>query len=142
MRETKFRGKRKDNGEWVYGSLLYLWPDGPVYIVGIKGMAGLNTWCIDLPCELEANVIEIIPETVGQFTGLHDKNGKALDWWQGDVFEHRISDYPLEIVYENAAFWLKTIGSNVRYPLGNVVSWQPAPMKIGNVHDNKELLNI
>ena len=63
MREIRFRGKRTDTKEWVYGYLA----DG------------------DMICNWSKDRIsyEVIPHTVGQFTGLHDKNGKEI--YEGDI---------------------------------------------------------
>ena len=63
MREIKFRGKRIDNGEWIYGYYFKSWEKA--YILW-----GTTN---DIP-----NKIEVIPETVGQFTGLKDKNGVEI----------------------------------------------------------------
>jgi uncharacterized phage protein (TIGR01671 family) len=71
MREIKFRGKRVDNGEWSFGL-----PFRNDYT---------NQWY--LRNGLSWNDIEVIPETVGQFTGLYDKNGKEI--WEGDIIQYQ-----------------------------------------------------
>lgn len=67
MREILFRGKRADNGEWVQGYVYQIWES--VYI--LWGMTN------GVP-----NMIEVIPETVGQYTGLTDKHGVKI--FEGD----------------------------------------------------------
>lgn len=72
MREILFRGKQADNSEWIVGSLLQD-DDGKTYIVGYEHRGG-----IDGMIDAELTSWAVIPETVGQYTGLLDKNGTKI----------------------------------------------------------------
>lgn len=130
MREILFRGKRVDNGEWTEGYLFKQW--NRTFL--LWGMTG------DIP-----NMTEVIPETVGQFTGLTDKNGKKI--FEGDIVEftdiYTGENGRAKIVFED--FKWKYSGC---YYDGNPIVWLGIYDKsiefeiIGNIYDNPELLEV
>ena len=140
MREILFRGKRTDNGEWVQGDLINL-ADGRRFIVDNRFGA-----CIDDKgnfINTEAPfVCEVIPETVGQYTGLTDKNGTKI--FEGDILA--FSD---RLVYVH---WHDYCGSwdcsYIKEVKGKATlredrspnKWRYNAEVIGNIHDNPELL--
>ena len=115
MREILFRGKRVDNGKWTEGYFFKSWDK--VFL--LWGMTG------DCP-----NMEEVVPETVGQFTGLCDKNGKKI--FEGDIVESPNGTQGF-IEWQNAeCAFLVNIGDD----------WQTmddCPYEVvGNIYDNKE----
>jgi uncharacterized phage protein (TIGR01671 family) len=120
MREYKFRGKRIDNGEWVYG---YVYKDALI------GCNILQT----KPC-LAAIMVD--PSTAGQYTGLKDKNGREI--YEGDILEEE-PGYYFEVIWsvECAKFKLQWRTKAIQYPEWN----RGVNMTvIGNRWDNPELL--
>lgn len=141
MREIKFRGKRLDNGEWIYGSLLVShFKDDKKERYFITQFSGNYTF-----------EHEVDPNTVGQFTGLRDKNGR--DIWEGDIFKEdgsgivrsvfrvpgglAFEDNPVSFGYDHRA---------PVYPYSSIAEMQSVLWLsqccevIGNIHDNPELL--
>ena len=136
-REIKFRGKRLDNGEWVYGSLL-LWSDGDATILQNNDGNNNAVW-----------KREVDPSTVGQYTGLKDKNGKEI--YEGDImFLSDRGSHKEEVIVEHGLYgWTfynpKTAtfysdGSHTYYAVENYRFMFGTGVCIGNIHDNPELL--
>ena len=115
MKEILFRGKRVDNGEWAEGYFFKSW----YKVFLLWGMTG------DCP-----NMEEVVPETVGQFTGILDKNGKKI--FEGDIVESPNGTQGF-IEWQNAeCAFLVNIGDD----------WQTmddCPYEvIGNIYDKEE----
>ena len=123
-REIKFRGKRIDNGEWAFGNLIL---DNHPKIK--KAFIQVNSE-EDL---FDRRSYEVIPETVGEFTGLIDKNGEEVyegDIWQWDEDE----DLSYTIDFCEGAFGAYTYGYYRQaglFKFGEVA---------GNIHDNPKLI--
>ena len=124
MRDILFRGKRLDNGAWVYGSLLQVeCEDGSIVtaIFDRKDSGG---------------DAEVHPSTVGQYTGLTDKNGERI--FEGDVLTVDGEDgfFGLEFQEDTARFVM--YGDSIVVDFDNFWSYEVEVM--GNIHDNPELL--
>lgn len=125
-REIKFRGKSSVINEWVYGSLVNVGNES--HIVGFDevDLDGHHLmYCSDRPVFTKQ-------ETIGQFTGLHDKNGN--DIYEGDII--RNESCKGIVVYKNGAFVLdlgKSCGCVYLFFLESL-------LVVGNIYDSPELL--
>ena len=116
MREILFRGKRVRDGEWEFGSFV-----SPNMITAPMGEEIYGSDIVD-------------PETVGEYTGLTDKNGKKI--FEGDILSDGDDTY--KVVFDEGVFRIE----NSHYITGVYVAIHIDKIDevIGNIHDNPELL--
>lgn len=124
MREYKFRGKQVDNGEWVYG---YLW---------VCKTATIETAYIT---DEKGGMFQVIPESVGQYTGLRDKNGKEI--YEGDITTHHRFNTIEKWVYHERFLQYLAIESDGTHRYYFDRDKEDLEV-ISNVHDNPELWGV
>ena len=121
MREILFKGKRIDNGEWIEGH--YTECKGETFI-------GIDTSSMfEIFCPPVIRWFKVSSETLCQFTGLCDKNGKKI--WENDILKYEWGEEKIDVVeYQPPIF---TYSKSMRWSLNK-------DEVIGNIFDNPELL--
>ena len=125
MRTIKFRGKGPRAGNWFYGNL-YIDMYGRTHIFS-----------------LEVGVLEVKPETIGQFTGLYDCDGTEI--YEGDIVGcHNPSIKHLIFFNEKQGRFMAALNGDIENDFGVVglddSRWVGSKKVIGNIHDNPTLL--
>ena len=121
MREILFRGK-DIRGEWEYGV--------PVF-------SGLNNE-LAFMTQMHSNAHQVIPETVGQYTGLTDKNGKKI--FEGDILKGSWNTI-FKVVYDDCYLGFR---AKEKTDFHNCIDYYGLNTieVIGNIYDNPELLEV
>lgn len=128
MKEESFKAIRKDNNEWIQGSLLVL--DDGSYRIATSCLVG------DVENVLTVCAYDVDPDTVCQYTGLTDKNGNKI--WDNDVVQVPREDEYFRIEWnEDTASYVMN-SNTLTVTFDNY--WSHEVEVIGNIFDNKELL--
>lgn len=143
MREILFRGKRVDNGEWVYGFYANIPEHHIDKLSGKDFIVSINNGLL----------MEVLPETVGEYTGLTDKNGKKI--FEGDIVKYDLWDDKFDYCEVKFGYFYAAMDS---YNGGPALGFYLADINgkaddrgfsknmykyievIGNIYDNFELL--
>ena len=146
MREILFRGKRMDSGQWVEAASILSANDGLVKEIYLSAKSGavLHVNADGNPVAVSAAphalFYQVDPDTVGQFTGLTDKNGRKI--FEGDVCrfygDDGFSDYAVFWDGNNSGWLVRQMDSEALDVLDSYFA--ECCTVIGNIHDNPELL--
>ena len=132
MRTIKFRGKTHGNGKWYYGSLVYSDEiNAAIYFQIGRGLVKRMDW------------VYVIPESIGQFTGLYDCNGNKI--YEGDILKWEKDGLMYVVKFWHGMFYASVKECNDGifggFPLHALTEHEDRKCKIaGNIFDNPELL--
>ncbi len=143
MREILFRGKRLDNGEWVEGNLFRNDNEHfPMTLIGnVIFSRGKHTNALSFD---GFDLAEVDPATVGQFTGLLDKNGKRI--FEGDILKDDWGkNFEVFFSTKTCSFMANLKIAPSEWETGNYrigEAWTDTVKIVSNIHDNPELLEV
>ena len=131
-REIKFRGKLEYNGKWIYGDLLQ-YENGDVAIFRDK-LSSFGCECTEM-----SKRDRVIPDTIGQYTGLTDKNGVKI--FEGDVVIIG-EKLKAKVIYYDGSFRMQSEFSPTPIDTTDMgyMMREFSIRVIGNIHDNPELI--
>ena len=135
MREILFRGKRVDNGEWIFGWYIkYSYSGWPLKATIIPSEQAENGWY---------EHIRVIPETIGQYIGLKDKNGTGI--FEGDIVKTKYGRLCYIYWFQPKECWdLSPINTSSNLYLKSPDEWDLWYSEnlevVGNIHDNPEMM--
>lgn len=141
MREFVFRGKPKNEAEYeplrelsedncengfVYGSLVVSHNKYYICTMALQIRGGISNYI--------TTMIDVLPDTVGQYTGLKDKNGTKI--FEGDIVLLKGDEEPYQVAFDESCF--QVYGNSICYVMDNFYDHDIEV--IGNIYDNPELL--
>lgn len=139
MRKIKFRGKRLDNGCWVYGSLIKMDGSGYQSFIFPFYKSASSMTCGQI---VAYGMVGIDIETLGQFTGLYDKSGKEI--FCHDILATNERDVIFMVVWDEETCGYKFRGNKSSFDNLGLLDIDLGSLKameiIGNIHDNWELI--
>lgn len=142
-REIKFRGKMIPENEWIFGTILRI-PAPPVcfgksetdkYYIQFPDPRYMPDW--NMPYKMVQG--EVNTDTIGQYAGLHDKNGKEI--YEGDIVKYRDSrgQHIEKVIFDKGCFYAGMHWGSSTRVAPKLINTRITEV-IGNIYDNPELL--